>query len=127
LDHDLVKTENKQKESVLYISTNSLVVPELRIYRFWDRPLGPHPLASFEVNLFTPAQFGAFIPWLIINRGPLSVLIHPNTVIQGEEVRNHTQRATWLGEPVALDIGFLMRIAAAAGSDMGGDGNNKVQ
>ncbi|KAL5379939.1 hypothetical protein PMIN04_006349 [Paraphaeosphaeria minitans] len=28
--------------------------PELRIYRVWDKPIGPHPLAMFEVNLFTP-------------------------------------------------------------------------
>lgn len=41
----------------------------------------------FEVNLFTPAQFGAFIPWLVINRGPLSALVHPNT---DEEERDHT-------------------------------------
>jgi hypothetical protein len=38
--------------------------PELRIYKVWDKPIGPHPMAMFEVNLFTPAQFGAFIPWL---------------------------------------------------------------
>jgi len=59
----------------------------------------------FEVNLFTPAQFGAFIPWLVINRGPLSVLIHPNTVNpvteeHDEGERDHTQRATWMGTPV---------------------------
>lgn len=74
-------------------------VPELRIYAFWDQPVGPHPIAMFEVNLFTPAQFGAFVPWLVINRGPLSVLIHPNTVdpVTGEheeEERDHTQRAS---------------------------------
>lgn len=62
--------------------------PELRIYKFWDRPVGPHTLAMFEVNLFTPAQFGAFVPWLVINRGPLSALIHPNTEADGEEERN---------------------------------------
>ncbi|RMZ66003.1 DOPA 45-dioxygenase [Pyrenophora seminiperda CCB06] len=28
--------------------------PELRIYRVWDKPIGPHPLAMFEVNIFTP-------------------------------------------------------------------------
>lgn len=50
----------------------TIIVPELRIYRFWEVPIGPHPVAMFEVNLFTPAQFGAFIPWLVINRGPLS-------------------------------------------------------
>ena len=33
----------------------------------------------FEVNVFTPAQFGAFVAWLVINRGPLSALVHPNT------------------------------------------------
>ena len=53
--------------------------PELRIYRLWDKPLGPHPVAMFEVNVFTPAQFGAFVAWLAIHRGPLSVLVHPNT------------------------------------------------
>lgn len=65
----------------------------------------------FEVNLFTPAQFGAFIPWLVVNRGPLSCLVHPNTnpgeSFRGEadeEKRNHTQRATWLGERIPLDL-----------------------
>ncbi|KAI5866279.1 DOPA-like domain-containing protein [Durotheca rogersii] len=85
--------------------------PELRIYRFWDRPIGPHPVAMFEVNLFTPAQFGAFVPWLAIHRGPLSALIHPNTSEPGDspsgmdvELRNHTQRAIWMGERLPLDL-----------------------
>jgi DOPA 4,5-dioxygenase len=57
----------------------------------------------FEVNLFTPAQFGAFIPWLVIYRGPLSVLVHPNTEAHEDE-RNHTQRAMWLGDRIPLDL-----------------------
>ncbi|EKD15929.1 uncharacterized protein L3040_003214 [Drepanopeziza brunnea f. sp. 'multigermtubi'] len=88
-----------------------LEFPELRIYTFWEQPIGPHPIAMFEVNLFTPAQFGAFIPWLVINRGPLSALLHPNTVdAQGRELdeyRDHTQRATWLGTPVVLDLSMF--------------------
>jgi aromatic ring-cleaving dioxygenase len=66
----------------------------------------------FEVNVFTPAQFGAFIPWLVIHRGPLSALIHPNT--KGEEgsaneveLRNHTQRAMWMGEKIPLDVSLF--------------------
>ena len=72
----------------------------------------------FEVNVFTPgtlnpepthligvlnrsAQFGAFIPWLTINRGPLSAMIHPNT---GDEYRDHTQRATWMGTPWPVNL-----------------------
>jgi aromatic ring-cleaving dioxygenase len=63
----------------------------------------------FEVNLLTPAQFGAFVPWLVINRGPLSALLHSNTTAEGEELRNHSQRATWLGERLPLDLAILKR------------------
>ncbi|KAK3899373.1 DOPA-like domain-containing protein [Staphylotrichum tortipilum] len=92
-----------------------LEFPELRIYTFWDRPVGPHPVAMFEVNLFTPAQFGAFVSWLAVWRGPLSVLIHPNTVEHGvsearTELRNHTERAIWMGERLPLDVGLFRRV-----------------
>jgi aromatic ring-cleaving dioxygenase len=65
----------------------------------------------FEVNIFTPAQFGAFIPWLVLNRGPLSALIHPNTEDEDEEERNHTQRATWMGTALPLDLGRFKKRA----------------
>ncbi|KAF2739377.1 hypothetical protein EJ04DRAFT_484139 [Polyplosphaeria fusca] len=83
--------------------------PELRIYRVWDKPIGPHPMAMFEVNVFTPEQFGAFIPWLVINRGPLSALIHPNT---DDEERDHSQRATWMGHPLPLNMKGFHRKSA---------------
>ncbi|KAK0850760.1 hypothetical protein LTR91_010056 [Friedmanniomyces endolithicus] len=92
--------------------------PELRVYRVWDRPVGPHPVGMFEVNVFTPEQFGAFIPWLVINRGPLSAVVHPNT---GDDVRDHTQRATWMGQPIPLQMGTLRRaIASRAEPKAGG-------
>jgi DOPA 4,5-dioxygenase len=90
--------------------------PELRIYRVWDRPIGPHPVAMFEVNLHTPSQFGAFVSWLAIWRGPLSALVHPNTVEDGNEgeieQRNHTERAIWMGERFPLDLGIFKLMAA---------------
>lgn len=87
----------------------AFAVPELRIYSVFPRPVGPHPVGMFEVNLFTPAQFGAFIPWLVINRGPLSALVHPNT---GDDVRDHTQLATWMGQPFPLRVGMLRKFVA---------------
>jgi DOPA 4,5-dioxygenase len=81
--------------------------PELRIYTVFERPVGPHPIGMFEVNLFTPEQFGAFVPWLNIHRGPLSVLVHPNT---GDALRDHTQRAVWMGERYPLDLGLFKKI-----------------
>ena len=67
-------------------------------------------MAMFEVNLFTPKQFGAFIPWLVINRGPLSALVHPNT---DDEERDHTQRATWMGDRLPLDLTLFKRMRQA--------------
>lgn len=113
-----IRRECKSIATQTYSLKVTRSVPELRIYKFWEEPIGPHPIAMFEVNLFTPAQFGAFIPWLVINRGPLSVLVHPNTVdpVTGghEEVeRDHTQRATWMGERVVLDLSLFKNMKAA--------------
>lgn len=98
--------------------------PELRIYAIWDRPVGPHPVAMFEVNLVTPAQFGAFIPWLAIWRGPLSVLVHPNTVEDGVDkaerhFRNHIHRAMWMGERLPLDVSLFRAPALGAPGEGG--------
>jgi len=78
--------------------------PELRIYPLMERPVGPHPIGMFEVNVHSPEQFGAFVGWLVIWRGPLSALVHPNT---GDDVRDHSQRATWMGQPFPIDLGIL--------------------
>ena len=76
----------------------------------------------FEVNLFTPAQFGAFVPWLAIWRGPLSALIHPNAVEPGVdesvvELRDHTQRAIWMGEKLPLDLTLFQKAIEAKAAE----------
>ncbi|PBK72401.1 hypothetical protein ARMSODRAFT_954093 [Armillaria solidipes] len=97
--------------------------PEMRIYRFWDRPVGPHPVPMFEVNTFTPHMTGTLFSWLAVNRGPCSwvspfyacnrhssvgssVLIHPNT---GDQYRDHTELVTWMGRPWPLNTDLLNR------------------
>ncbi|BGP23009.1 DOPA 4,5-dioxygenase [Rhodotorula toruloides] len=79
--------------------------PELRVYKFWENPVGPHPVPMFEVNTFTPAQFGALFGFLVAYRGDLSVLIHPNT--HDSELLDHTTKATWMGAPYPLITSFL--------------------
>ncbi|KAF5542079.1 DOPA 4,5-dioxygenase [Fusarium napiforme] len=89
--------------------------PELRIYKFWEGPIGPHPIAMFEVNVFTPAQFGAFVAWLAIWRGPLSALVHPNVIPEkgvnrwASMKRDHLERAIWMGERLPLDLSLFNR------------------
>ncbi|KAG7439509.1 uncharacterized protein BT62DRAFT_976832 [Guyanagaster necrorhizus] len=80
--------------------------PEMRIFRFWERPVGPHPIPMFEVDTFTPHMTGTLFSWLVVNRGPCSVLIHPNT---GDSYRDHTELVTWMGRPWPLNTGVLNR------------------
>jgi aromatic ring-cleaving dioxygenase len=88
--------------------------PELRIYHFFEHPAGPFTIGSFEVSLRSPLELGTFTAWLIVHRGPLSVLIHPNTDtdVTGEtnelaSINDHTKRAIWLGDPIELNLDFF--------------------
>jgi DOPA 4,5-dioxygenase len=71
--------------------------------RWHDRPIGPHPCSSYQVK-FAPDLFGAFIPWLALNRDGLAVLIHPRT---GDDMTDHTDFAMWMGEKVEIDVDAL--------------------
>jgi aromatic ring-cleaving dioxygenase len=88
--------------------------PELRIYTFFEHPVGPFTTGSFEVSLRSPLELGTMVAWLIVHRGPLSVLVHPNTESTGDEyeiaaIDDHTKRAIWLGDPVELNLDFFKK------------------
>ncbi|KAJ3014848.1 UNVERIFIED_CONTAM: hypothetical protein HDU68_000102 [Siphonaria sp. JEL0065] len=75
--------------------------PTLKIFRLWDKPIGPHTLPMFEVDVFTPQEFGVFLSWIALNRGTLSVLAHPHTA-PGNDVEDHLVHGVWVGERVPL-------------------------
>ena len=43
-----------------------------------DEPRGPHPVPQFRFT-FTAAQFENVVPWLMLHREGLDVLVHPLT------------------------------------------------
>jgi aromatic ring-cleaving dioxygenase len=73
--------------------------------RWHDRPVGPHPQAMYQV-VFGPAEFARIVPWLMLNRAGLDVLVHPET---GDEVADHTAHALWLGNRLELNTDVLRR------------------
>ena len=72
---------------------------------FSDAPQGPHPISQFNV-IFESPEFDAVVPWLMLNRGSLSILVHPRT---GDEAADHDGNALWLGERLPVDLDFLRR------------------
>lgn len=61
---------------------------------------GPHPTPMFQVNFATPL-FAEIVPWLMLNRGGLDVLVHPET---GDDVADHGDYALWLGRTLPIDF-----------------------
>jgi aromatic ring-cleaving dioxygenase len=64
---------------------------------------GPHPVAQRQV-IFKTSAFAEVVPWLMLNRQGLDILIHPLT---DDEYDDHTAHALWLGMPVPLTLDIL--------------------
>ena len=73
---------------------------EVEIGLWRDKAGGPHPTPMFQVN-FAVELFPAIVPWLMLNRGDLNVLVHPET---GDDVADHGDHALWLGQTLPIDF-----------------------
>jgi aromatic ring-cleaving dioxygenase len=70
---------------------------------FSDEPRGPHPISQFAVIFETP-EFQNIVPWLMLNREGLDVLVHPLTESSYDD---HSKNALWLGTPVPMRLDIL--------------------
>ncbi|HYM02226.1 MAG TPA: DOPA 4,5-dioxygenase family protein [Stellaceae bacterium] len=71
--------------------------------RWHDVPIGPHPISMYQVA-FPVAEFPRLVPWLMLNRAGLSVLVHPLT---GDDYEDHSRFPLWLGQALPLDLEVL--------------------
>jgi aromatic ring-cleaving dioxygenase len=79
--------------------------PQARIGNWHDEPVGPHPVAMYQVA-FAAEEFPHIVPWLMLNRDGLTILVHPQT---DDSVADHTRFALWLGSPLPLRVDVLRR------------------
>ncbi len=77
----------------------------VQLGRWHDGPVGPHPTGMYQVA-FRPDQFATLVPWLMLHRAGLVVLVHPNT---GDPYRDHLTHALWLGAMLPLTAAGLAR------------------
>ncbi|HVC61794.1 MAG TPA: DOPA 4,5-dioxygenase family protein [Acetobacteraceae bacterium] len=72
---------------------------------FSVEPIGPHPVSQFNV-IFQAGEFQNIVPWLMLNREGLDILVHPLT---DDMVDDHSIYALWLGMPVKLKLDHMRR------------------
>jgi len=71
----------------------------VQLGRWHDKLVGPHARAMYQVA-FNPEVFADFVPWLMLNRNGLAILLHPNT---GRPRADHLVHAVWFGEILPIE------------------------
>jgi aromatic ring-cleaving dioxygenase len=74
--------------------------PQAKLGRWHDELVGPHPQPMYQVA-FPATMLGQFVPWLMLNRDGLTVLLHPET---GDAYTDHTAHAAWFGAVLPLRV-----------------------
>jgi DOPA 4,5-dioxygenase len=66
-----------------------------------DEPIGPHPHAMYQVNYNSSNA-----PQVedLLYKAKLHILLHEDT---GDDLRDHTIGARWIGRPLTLDLKWL--------------------
>ncbi len=75
----------------------------VRMGRWHDVPVGPHPTAMYQI-LFKSEVFPTLVPFVMLNRMGLTVLLHPES---GRPRDDHTLNATWMGSVLPLNTDIL--------------------
>jgi aromatic ring-cleaving dioxygenase len=70
----------------------------VQLGRWHDQAIGPHDRGSYQIA-FAPALFASLVPWLMLNHGRLSILVHPNS---GQVRRDHVDDCLWIGPRLDL-------------------------
>ena len=75
---------------------------QMRMGSWHDEQVGPHVQAMYQIA-FAPELFPTLVPFLMMNRMGLTVLVHPQS---GRPRDDHTVNAMWLGAvlPVKTEV-----------------------
>jgi DOPA 4,5-dioxygenase len=74
----------------------------VRMGSWRDQPVGPHVQAMYQIA-FAPEWFPTLVPFLMMNRMGLTILVHPQS---GRPRDDHTINPLWMGQvlPVKTEV-----------------------
>ena len=75
----------------------------VRMGSWHDDPIGPHVAAMYQIQ-FAPELFPTLVPFVMMNRMGLTVLLHPQS---GRPRDDHTVNATWMGAVLPVNTQVL--------------------
>ncbi len=78
----------------------------VRMGSWHDEPVGPHVQAMYQIA-FTPELLPTLVPFLMLNRMGLTILLHPQS---GRPRDDHTLNAVWMGEVLPVKTAVLREV-----------------
>ena len=84
--------------------------PEATLGRWHDELVGPHTQSMYQIA-FPTTLLASFLPWLMLNREGLTILLHPGT---GDAYADHTAHAVWFGAVLPVRADVLRRAQATS-------------
>jgi DOPA 4,5-dioxygenase len=90
--------DSAQREKAMLVREQIAQRFAVTLGRVHDRLVGPHAENMYQVA-FDVATLGNIVPWLMLNRQGLTVLVHPNT---RDERSDHLVHALWMGEVLEI-------------------------
>jgi aromatic ring-cleaving dioxygenase len=83
--------------------------PRAKLGRWHDELVGPHTQSMYQIA-FASDMLSSFVPWLMLNRDGLTILLHPET---GNDYLDHTAHAVWFGAVLPLRVEVFQKGGAA--------------
>lgn len=106
--HVHIYFEPNNLENARFLANRAEQTSLFEFVKLQEEPIGPHPTGMIEGH-FNELSYVPVLNWLETNRGPSSVLIHQDT---GDDFKDHTTGARWLGKELSLDFNFFELIQA---------------
>jgi aromatic ring-cleaving dioxygenase len=101
--HVYYEPDTTRETAALLRERVATAFPQAQLGRWHDELVGPHLRSMYQIA-FPSELLGRFLPWLMLNRDGLTVLLHPGT---GNDYADHTAHAAWLGDTLPLRVDVL--------------------